>query len=140
AAGSSAVLDVSGVSGGANYGNGGFALASGQTLAGHGTVVGPVTIRNGSGVAPGASVGTLNVAGMSWQGGGRYDFEFSGATGDLVSGTGALNLGALSSANRFTINIASAGTATTPQTYTIATFAGGISGFDPSEFTFTGAF
>jgi T5SS/PEP-CTERM-associated repeat protein/autotransporter-associated beta strand protein len=145
APGSSATLDVSGVTGGANFANGGFALAAGQTLAGHGTVAGAVTVRSGTAVAPGASVGTLNVAGMAWQGGGRYDFEFAGTTGDLVSGTGTLSLGALNSGNRFTINIIAAG-ALPPgsQIYTIATFAGGVSGFDPSagspQFAFTGAF
>jgi T5SS/PEP-CTERM-associated repeat protein/autotransporter-associated beta strand protein len=140
---SSAVLDVSGVTGGANFGNGGFALASGQTLAGHGTVVGPVTIAGGSAVAPGASVGTLSVADMTWQGGGRYDFEFAGATGDLLNGSGQLALAALNSSSRFTVNIQSFDASlTTPQTYTIATFAGGITGFDPTpgnpQFAFSG--
>jgi T5SS/PEP-CTERM-associated repeat protein/autotransporter-associated beta strand protein len=139
AAGSTAVLDVSGVTGGANFGNGGFALAPGQTLAGHGVVVGPVTITSGSAVAPGTGVGALHVAGMTWQGGGRYDFEFAGTSGGLVSGTGALDLGALGGGNRFTINIASTGPPQ-PLTFAIATFAGGIAGFGPSEFDFTGSF
>jgi fibronectin-binding autotransporter adhesin len=143
AAGSSAILDVVDVTGGANFGNGGFALAAGQTLAGHGTVAGPVTVRNGSAVAPGTSVGTLHVAGMTWQGGGRYDFEYAGATGDRIDGNGQLALGALSSASRFTIDIDSFDpTLTGPQTFTIATFTGGISGFDATpgnpQFAFTG--
>jgi T5SS/PEP-CTERM-associated repeat protein/autotransporter-associated beta strand protein len=138
AAGNSATLDVSGVTGGANFANGSFALANGQTLAGHGTVVGRVTITNGSAVAPGTGVGTLTVADMTWQGGGRYDFEFSGTTGDLINGTGALDLGGLNSANRFTINITSPGPSPTPQTFTVATFANGMTGFDPSGFAFSG--
>jgi autotransporter-associated beta strand protein len=137
--GSGALLDVTGVTGGANFANGGFALAGGQTLGGDGTVSGPVTVRSGSAVGPGSGVGTLSVGGMAWQGGGRYDFEFAGGSGDLLSGTGVLDLTALSGSNRFTVNIASAGPPQ-PQTFTIATFAGGISGFDPSGFAFTGPF
>jgi autotransporter-associated beta strand protein len=138
AAGSAAVLDVSGVTGG-------FALAAGQALAGTGTVVGPVAVGGGATVAPGTSVGTLNVADMTWQGGGRYDFEFAGAVGDLVNGTGALNLSALTSASRFTVHVQSFDPALTgPQTYTIASFTGGIAGFDPAagnpQFTFAGLF
>jgi autotransporter-associated beta strand protein len=140
AAGSSAVLDVAGVTGGANFANGGFALAAGQALAGHGTVVGPVTVRDGSTVAPGASVGTLTVDGMTWEGGGRYEFEYAGATGDRIDGTGLLNLGALSGTNRFTIHIASPGPPEPPQAFTLASFDGGITGFDPSNFAFTGFF
>jgi T5SS/PEP-CTERM-associated repeat protein/autotransporter-associated beta strand protein len=145
AAGSPATLDVAGVTGGANFASGGFALAAGQTLAGHGTVAGPVTVRAGAVVAPGPGVGTLSVAGMAWQGGGRYDFRFDGATGDLLAGTGPLDLSALGSGNRFTVNIVAAGALPPgPQSYTIATFAGGVTGFDPSagnpQFAFTGAF
>jgi T5SS/PEP-CTERM-associated repeat protein/autotransporter-associated beta strand protein len=145
AAGSSAVLDVSGVTGGANFGNGGFALAANQTLAGHGSIVGPVAVGGGAAVAPGTGVGTLTAADMIWRGGGRYDFEFSGAAGDLVNGTGQLALGALNSSSRFTVNIQSFDPALVgPQTYTIATFAGGVTGFDPAagnpQFTFTGLF
>jgi T5SS/PEP-CTERM-associated repeat protein/autotransporter-associated beta strand protein len=110
-------------------------------LGGTGAIGGAVTIASGGAVAPGTSVGTLNVAGMTWQGGGRYDFEFTGTTGDLVNGTGALDLSGLSPTSPFGINIVSTDPAlTTPQTYTIATFAGGVTGFTPSaaQFTFTG--
>src|SRR5262245_7280851 len=82
---------------------------------------------------------------MSWLGGGRYNFEFSGAAGDQVNGSGQLNLGGLTSASRFTINIQSFDPSlTTPQTYTIGTFAAGVPGFDPAagnpQFTFSGLF
>src|SRR5262249_20184990 len=90
AQGSAAVFDVSGVTGGANFANGMPALASGQTLAGHGTVVGPLAIVGGSAVAPGTSVGTLNVGDMTWRGGGRYDFEVAGSTGGFLHGAGSL--------------------------------------------------
>jgi T5SS/PEP-CTERM-associated repeat protein/autotransporter-associated beta strand protein len=128
----------------------GFALGSGPvnvqaggTLGGTGLIGGPVTVAGG--VSPGTSVGTLRVDAMTWQGGGRYDFEFAGATGDLVSGTGNLNLSSLTSGSRFAISIASFDAAlTTPQTYTIASFAGGITGFDPTagnpQFQFSGFF
>jgi fibronectin-binding autotransporter adhesin len=137
APGSSAVFDVSAFSS--------FSLTANQTLAGHGTVAGTVTVAGGAAVAPGTNVGTLNVADMAWLGGGRYDFEFAGTTGDLLNGTGSLNLSSLNGTDRFTINIQSFDASlTTPQTYTLATFAGGISGFDATpgspQFTFAGLF
>jgi T5SS/PEP-CTERM-associated repeat protein/autotransporter-associated beta strand protein len=144
AAGGSAVLDVSGVTGGANFANGGFALAAGQTLSGHGTIVGPVTVTAGSAVAPGASVGTLTVADMTWQAGGRYVFEFSsatpnpGVTNDFINGTGVLNVTA-TAASPFVIDIQGVnvpGPGTAPVGYTLATFPGGVTGFDPAKFAF----
>jgi len=143
--GSAAVLDVTGLIGGANFVTSGFAPAAGQMLAGHGTVVGAVTIGAGAGIAPGTSVGTLTLGDMTWLGGGRYDFEFAGATGDLLNGTGSLDLSSLNSSSRFTINIQSFDASlTTPQTYTLATFAAGINGFDATpgnpQFTFSGLF
>jgi T5SS/PEP-CTERM-associated repeat protein/autotransporter-associated beta strand protein len=138
APGSAAVLDVAGVTGG-------FALAANQTLAGHGSVVGPVTITSGRATAPGTDgIGQLNVADMTWASGGRYLFEYSsltpnpGTTNDFLNGTGALDLTA-TAANPFIIdirgvNFSSPGTA--PVSYTIATFAGGVSGFDPAEFAY----
>jgi T5SS/PEP-CTERM-associated repeat protein/autotransporter-associated beta strand protein len=130
---------------GTGTGTGPVMVSGTGVLGGTGTITGAVTVGGGGAVSPGTSVGTLNVGSMTWQGGGRYDFEFTSTAGDLVNGTGALGLGSLNSGNRFTINIASTNaTLTTPQTYTIATFAGGVSGFDASagnpQFAFSGFF
>jgi autotransporter-associated beta strand protein/T5SS/PEP-CTERM-associated repeat protein len=133
---------------GSGTGTGPVTVNGSGVLGGTGTVSGAVTVGGGGAVAPGiaGTLTPLNVGAMTWQGGGRYDFEFSDATtGDLVNGTGALNLAALSATNRFTINIVSTDPAlTTPQTYTIATFAGGVTGFDAAagspQFSFGGFF
>lgn len=63
------ILDVSGISSGANFDSstfagGSFTLATGQTLKGFGTVSGKTVVKNGTGVGPGASespnlIGTL---------------------------------------------------------------------------------
>ena len=67
ATGSTAVLDVAGVSGGANFDaghlGGAFATAAGQTLKGFGTVSGKTVISNGSTIAPGGSIGILSMNG-----------------------------------------------------------------------------
>ena len=44
---------------------------------------------------------------MTWLGGGHYDFEFAGGTGDHINGIGSLDLSSLNSSSRFTINIQS---------------------------------
>ena len=60
AAHAAAVLDVTAV----NAGSDGFHVTAGQTLAGHGTVAGRVTIDSGATLAPGnADVGTLTIGG-----------------------------------------------------------------------------
>jgi autotransporter-associated beta strand protein len=59
------ILDVTNVTGGANFDpslipGGSFSLAFGQTLKGAGTVSGKTAIKSGSTVAPGVGIGTLN--------------------------------------------------------------------------------
>jgi len=72
-----ATFDVSGVTGG-------FALGSGQTLKGSGTVVGPITLASGSTHTPGDSAGVQTIVGdytldagatleMELEGPGQYD-------------------------------------------------------------------
>ncbi|HEY1378949.1 MAG TPA: autotransporter-associated beta strand repeat-containing protein [Gemmataceae bacterium] len=129
AVGSGATLDVSAVTGG-------FTVGSAQTLSGNGTVAGGVAVAGT--VAPGGSIGTLASAGMTWQPGGNYQVEHDpsgsgtpGTTNDLINGTGVLDLSGLSPGNRFNLTLSPTGTfPATPaqQTYTIATFAGGITG------------
>ncbi|CAN5303404.1 autotransporter-associated beta strand repeat-containing protein [soil metagenome] len=83
--GSTAVIKVTALSGGANFSTGGYTLVNNQTLAGHGTV-------NASGVgfsspvgttfSPGTSVGTLAILGNSVLAG-NYTWELA------VAGTGS---------------------------------------------------
>jgi fibronectin-binding autotransporter adhesin len=69
--GSSGTLDVTGLNGGA------ITLGT-QTLGGTGTVLGRVITAPGSHIAPGDSVGTLNVGSLTMNSGALYDYEFSG--------------------------------------------------------------
>jgi autotransporter-associated beta strand protein len=145
-AGSSAKFDVSAVSGG-------FSLPNGQTIEGGGTVVGSMNVASGSTLSPGNSPGTLTDNGaVTYSGGGTYLWQINQADGtagsdpgwDLESITGALNITA-TSGSKFNIDITSlttgdvAGQATdfdptASYAWVIASAAGGITGFDPSEF------
>jgi autotransporter-associated beta strand protein len=101
-----------------------FRLTSGSRLAGQGAI-GDLTIENGGTLAPGNSPGTLITQGnATLLAGGTLDFEVLsavGALGESVAGTdydtmivtGELNLAALSSDNRFVLNLTSLGDAET---------------------------
>src|SRR5439155_24643662 len=120
AAGSSAVFDTTGVTGGANSVGGSFALASGQTLAGHGTVTGPVRIGGTAAVSPGTSPGTLTINGaVTFAPTGSYVWELNSITGtpttqDRLTIGGTLDLSPLSAASRFTIAVTSLTPSNTP--------------------------
>jgi fibronectin-binding autotransporter adhesin len=96
---SAATLDVTGV--------GGLALASGQALAGNGTVSGAVAAGSGTILAPGGNnvAGTLTVNGNLTLNGGTLNVDLTttttpgGGTNDLVVVTGTLNLSSPSTIN-----------------------------------------
>ncbi len=89
AAHSSAVLNVSQV----NTGGDGFHVVSGQTLGGHGSVVGPVTVDAGAFLAPGGSVGTLTASGVTLHGTLNIEInESSPSANDVLNVTGSLSL------------------------------------------------
>ena len=62
---SGAFLDVTAVTSGANWDGTRFAVVNGQTLHGTGTVLGDLDVSAGGTIAPGNSIGTLAVAGLS---------------------------------------------------------------------------
>jgi autotransporter-associated beta strand protein len=113
AAGSPAVLDVSGV-------GGGFAVANGQTLAGHGSVTGSVRLGTGATVSPGTSPGTLAVNGTVTLGpGGTYTWELnsvttSSTTQDRLTVNGPLDISGLSPTSQFRILLTSLTSGNTP--------------------------
>jgi autotransporter-associated beta strand protein len=129
---SAATLDVSGVTSGANFSAGRFALASGQTLTGRGTVVGDLGVRNGATLAAGGSPGTTSVTGdVDFDPGSTFGIQLSGATDadvhrSRLALTGALTF-AGSIANPLEINVSTFGgfTGGAAVTYTIAS-AGSI--------------
>ncbi len=138
-----------------NVGNGGI-------LGGTGTITGNITISStttgsyGGVIYPGpenGTAGTLNVGSMSWQPFGRYVFAYNptnvatgGGVNNFINGAGTLDLSTLST-SPFDLNLLQLTpvfTSQTSQTYTIASFAGGVgvtTGTDISgDFTFSGAF
>ena len=165
AAGGGAVLDVTGVTGGANFNatTSSFALASGQKLQGFGTVNGSAAVAAGTTLAPGTSIGTLAVTNgtLSWLPGGTLAYEHDVNTtspapttaADFIDGSasGVLNLANLGTgaAQQFNLQLLPVfnGTgSTTPVQYTIGTFTGitlpaGVTGPDvTSLFAVSGAF
>jgi fibronectin-binding autotransporter adhesin len=128
---SAGTLRVNNTTGSSATGTGPVTVTGGA-LGGTGFITGAVTIATGGTVAPGNSIGTLNVAGMTWQSGGNYAVEHdpSGTSSDLVNGSGTLDLSALST-SPFTLTLQPVGTlpsSPTQTTYTLATFANGIFG------------
>ena len=130
-----------------------YFVADGQTLSGGGTVAGAVTAGTGSTFSPGSGVGNLSVTdGVSWFGGGSYDWQLLDATGgagletgwDLFTVGGLLNITATAE-DPFSLNLWSLAAAETngnainfdPSTsaaWTIVTTAGGIAGFSADAF------
>jgi autotransporter-associated beta strand protein len=152
APGSSAIFDTTGVTGGANSGGGSFALAANQTLAGHGTVTGPVRIGATATVSPGTSPGTLTINGaVTFGPGGSYLWELNSVTGspttqDRLTVGGTLDLSTLTPASRFSVSVASLTSSNTPGNvsdfsnssvyqWTLATFATMSGVFSPNLFT-----
>ncbi|MDY0164930.1 MAG: autotransporter-associated beta strand repeat-containing protein [Thermoguttaceae bacterium] len=142
-----AAFDVSAVAGGVH------SLASGQTLAGGGSVVGQLVVTDGSSLSPGASPGTLTHSGsQTWMGGGTYLWEINNpnaAAGadpgwDFLDISGTLTLDA-TEANPFVIDVISLTTdnvagplasfsSAVEYSWTLATAGDGIAGFAPELF------
>jgi autotransporter-associated beta strand protein len=127
-------------------------VGAGATLGGSGTI-GALVVQNGATIAPGNSPGTLAVDGnVTWQGGGNYNWQLVNALGSAGTGwdtlaiNGELNLGALSSANPFNLNLWSLSSAEATAgdvqnfassgnfSWTIATATGGIRDFNAGNF------
>ncbi|MBR9883979.1 MAG: autotransporter domain-containing protein [Oceanospirillales bacterium] len=124
------------VSGGRLYVNGdisnGNVVMAGGTLGGSGNI-GTLNVTNGSRLAPGNSVGTINVTDLTLNSGSIYEVELNdggfvaGTHNDLInaSGTATINGGTV---HVLAENGGDDGTTYTPGTYTILTATGGVSG------------
>jgi autotransporter-associated beta strand protein len=146
---SGATFDVSGVTSGANFGNGTFSLASGQRLEGNGTVTGAVNVASGSTLAPGtgAAIGQLAIgtgtATSAVQGGGKFEVEIAGNNDsntdrDQLNVTGALDLRTDNGGATVVVKqLAGSVDATMTHTYTIATTTTGVlvNGSSVADFT-----
>lgn len=88
--GSGATFDVSSLPAG-------LELRSGQTLGGHGTILGNVVVGTEAVIAPGGSIGTLTQSGtLTWAGGGTYQFQVFNAGGAAGTGYDMLTVSELS--------------------------------------------
>src|SRR5439155_25502175 len=94
---------VSGVTSGLNYDGSRFALASGQTLNGVGTVIGAMSVRGGATVAPGQEIGTLSTGSIFFSSASSVfnpelklsngpDADLLSVTGNVALSNAALNL------------------------------------------------
>jgi autotransporter-associated beta strand protein len=123
---------------------GDFQINLGQSLSGFGTVSGELTVSNGGILKPGLSIGTMTIDDVIFGSAGIFDWELDDAIGvagsewDLLSVTQALSITA-TSATPFEINLLASGPIdnfddTQNYAWTIASVAGGISGFAPDKF------
>lgn len=104
--------------------NGVVTVNTGATLGGTGTIDNVVV--SGGTLAPGNSIGTLNVAGsLTFSAASSYMVEISGASSDLTRVTGVATLGGA--------GVVVAPIGTVAKRYTILTATGGVSGmFNPA--------
>jgi fibronectin-binding autotransporter adhesin len=119
------------------------------TLTGNGTV-GTVNVNSGGTISPGNSPGTLTTSSETWANGGAYLWEINALAGSggtqgtdpgwdyINGGAGTLNITA-DSTTKFTLAIDSLGVLTgwdnsANQSWTIASFSGGITGFSSDKF------
>ncbi len=110
--------------------NAGQVAVYGGVLGGNGTIMGPVTVKNGGTISPGASLGTLTLAtNLTLESGSTSLFEESNsAAGDLLQVQGNLTI-----QPNCTIAISVVGTAIEPVTNTLIAYTGKKSGsFNPT--------
>jgi autotransporter-associated beta strand protein len=141
---------------GFSSGAGSVDVLSGATLGGGGIVGGATTISNQATLAPGnVGPGTLGfLAGVTWQAGSSYNWQISNATGtagmgtewDAIATLDSLTIAATSSdpirLNLWSLTTGVPGTSGSVANFvpseryrwTIATAAGGISGFEADKF------
>jgi autotransporter-associated beta strand protein len=116
-------------------GTGGVTVNNG-TLGGDGAIAGIVTVNTGAHVAPGMSIGSLEVGGLTLNAGAVLDFEL-----DTILGVDTSDLIDVTNTDGLTINggsvvLTNAG-AMTEGTYTLIEYAGTIMGTDVATFLST---
>jgi outer membrane autotransporter protein len=100
-------------------------VAAGATLGGIGTIVASTGLTVNGNIAPGNSIGTLNVTGPYVQASGStYTVELNTTTSDLINVTGTATI----QANATVSVLVTPGFYTLGQRYTILTASGGVTG------------
>ena len=108
-------------------GSGNVTVATGGTLGGDGIIIGGVTINSGGTLAPGNSVGSIDVGSLTLSSGSILNFEFNGSLNDTINvntsdgfivNGGGFNLFAENTATPYT----------TAGLYTLFNFSGTIGG------------
>ncbi|MGA0873072.1 MAG: autotransporter-associated beta strand repeat-containing protein, partial [Phycisphaerales bacterium] len=141
------------VNGDQSSATGTVSVADGATLAGEGTVGGAVSLASGATINAGDGVGTMATSDdVTFAGGSNLNWQITSATGtagtdwDLLAIGGALVIDASASSDPIQINVwsvlgdgsngevANFNPTLSAYSWTIATAAGGISGFDASSF------
>lgn len=113
---------------GSATGSGAVSVTSGASIGGSGTISGTVTLNSGANLAPGASVGTLNVGGLTLSSGSTGTFEFNASPANdavVVSNSGGLTI------NGGALTLYQEGTASpfsTVGTYNLIAYTGVIGG------------
>ena len=113
-----------------NFGAG-LVTVYGGTLGGTGTIMGPVTVKNGGAISPGASLGTLTLAtNLTWESGSANLFEVTNAPG---ASDQLVVQGNLSISNGCAITLSIPGTPLEAGTYTLIQYSGKKTGsFNPT--------
>lgn len=109
--------------------SGGVTIGAGGSIGGIGSISGPFVNSSGL-LAPGNSIGTLNVSGSFVQNGGVYQVEVNaGGQADFINVTSAPGMPGTATINGGTVQVlAQQGNYRQTTTYTILTATGGLSG------------
>ena len=102
-------------------------VANSATLGGNGTIGGTVNVAAGGIVAPGASIGTVTVGGLTLNSGSLVDFEFDGFNNDMITVSNAGGL-QVNGGNLHLYNVGGITDFSTNGTYTLMNINGGFSG------------
>jgi T5SS/PEP-CTERM-associated repeat protein/autotransporter-associated beta strand protein len=128
------------VSGGAlivegSLGNTSTSVTSGATLAGNGSIGGPVGLHSGGTIAPGNLVGTLNATSLDWNGDGVMTFALGAddADSDRLALSGALSK---QGSGSYRFDFSDAAVPPVLRTYTLITFTSS-SGFSAGDFNYS---
>ncbi|WP_052183138.1 autotransporter domain-containing protein [Rhizobium sp. YS-1r] len=114
---------------------GSVSVLSGGALAGTGTL-GTVTLASGATIAPGNSIGTLNVGDITFDAGSLHEVEV-----DALGNSDLVNAAGIATVNGGTVNVTPYPDVAVGTAYTILTAAGGVNGtFDAATFAINSIF